>query len=379
MFPAKTTDKQNRLSTARRVVIKIGSALLIDPERNVIREEWMESLIADVLECKQRGQEVVLVSSGSVALGRRVLKFHSGPLKLEETQAAAACGQIRLAHVYQEALARKDQIVAQVLLTPADTEERRSYLNIRATLRNLLSRGIIPVINENDTVTTPTNRYGDNDRLAARVATMIEADCVVLLSDIDGLYTADPNIDPGAIFIPEVHTLTSEVFEMAGESRSGFGRGGMRTKIEAARIALNGGCTLVISHGDILRPLRHIEECGRCTWFIPDCSPAAARKTWIAGSLNPRGKLLIDEGAGFALKQGKSLLSVGVKKVEGDFSRGEAVTVVSLNGEELARGLVAYSSEEAIKIMGCRSSQIESILGYSGREEIIHRDDLAML
>ncbi|MDD4616169.1 MAG: glutamate 5-kinase [Alphaproteobacteria bacterium] len=372
-------DAAKRLSSARRVVIKIGSALLIDSKRNAIREEWMECFIADVVECKKRGQEVVLVSSGSVALGRRVLRFPARPLRLEETQAAAACGQIRLAHIYQEALAKKGQIVAQILLTPADTEERQSYLNIRATLRNLLSLGIIPVINENDTVTTPTNRYGDNDRLAARVATMIEADCVVLLSDIDGLYSADPGIDPAARFIPEVHALTSEIFDMAGDSRSGFGRGGMRTKIEAARMALNGGCALVISHGDVLRPLKQIEQNCRCTWFIPDCSPAAARKTWIAGSLNPRGALTIDEGACQALKKGRSLLSVGVKKVEGEFNRGDAVTVLSLKDEELARGLVAYNSAEAQKIMGCRSGKIESILGYTGREEMIHRDDLAML
>ncbi|MDR3425374.1 MAG: glutamate 5-kinase [Alphaproteobacteria bacterium] len=373
------SEQANNLLAARRVVVKIGSALLVDSDHNEIRQPWMDSLIEDVVACKKRGQEVVLVSSGSIALGRRVLKLPSGPLKLEETQAAAACGQIRLAHTYQEALAKNGLIVAQVLLTPNDTEERQSYLNIRATLRNLLNLGIIPVINENDTVTTPTNQYGDNDRLAARVATMIEADCLVLLSDIDGLYTADPSIDPSAEFIPEVHNLTSEIFNMAGDSRSGLGRGGMRTKVEAARIALNGGCAMIIARGDVLRPLQAIEKNGRCTLFLPDCSPAAARKTWIAGSLNPRGSLIIDEGAAHALQQGKSLLSVGVKTVIGEFHRGDAVTVLSLDGTELARGLVAYNSEEAQKIMGCRSNKIESILGYCGREEIIHRDDLALL
>ncbi|MDD5586882.1 MAG: glutamate 5-kinase [Alphaproteobacteria bacterium] len=380
MSPLRSdVEKANGLVAAGRVVIKIGSALLVDAARNEIHRVWLESLIEDVAACRKRGQEVIIVSSGSVALGRRVLNLHASHLKLEETQAAAACGQIRLAHTYQEALATKGLNVAQILLTPHDTEERQSYLNVRATLRSLLSLGIIPIINENDTVTTPAHRYGDNDRLAARVATMIEADCLVLLSDIDGLYTADPHIDPSAQFIPEVHSLTSDVFGMAGDARSEFGSGGMRTKIEAARIAMNGGCAMVIALGSNLRPLHAIEKNKRCTWFLPECSPVAARKTWIAGSLNARGTLKIDDGAARALRKGSSLLAVGVKAVAGEFGRGDAVTVLALDGTELARGLVAYSNIEAKKIMGQHSNKIESILGYSGREEIIHRDDLALL
>ncbi|MDP9196308.1 MAG: glutamate 5-kinase [Pseudomonadota bacterium] len=370
---------QSRLLSARRIVIKVGSSLLVDGKRNEVRRPWLGGLIEDICACRDRGQEVAVVSSGAISLGRRVLKLVSGPLELEQRQAAAACGQIRMAHTWQEELARKDVTAAQVLLTPDDTEERSRYLNSRAAIRGLLSMGIVPIINENDTVTTPAHRYGDNDRLSARVATMIEADCLVLLSDIDGLYTADPTIDPGAQLIPEVRSLTPDILAMAGDSRSGFGTGGMRTKIEAARIALRGGCAMAIARGNLVNPLQALEKPGRYTWFIPDDSPVTARKKWIGGSLNPRGSLTIDDGAVRALDQGKSLLPVGIRAVTGEFSRGDSVTVLSPGRTELARGLVAYDSTEVRKIMGRQSDAVEAILGYRGREEIIHRDDLVLL
>lgn len=369
----------NPLLAARRVVVKISSYLLVDGERNEIRQAWLSKLVDDVVAMRVAGQEVVLVTSGAIALGRRVLKFPAGQLRLEESQAAAACGQIRLAHAYQEALAKHNISVAQVLLTPNDTEARQPYLNVRATLRNLLSLGAIPIINENDTVTTPKQRYSDNDQLAARVAAMMEADCLILLSDIDGLYTADPSVDPSAQFIPEVRSITPEIAAMAGGSRNGFGRGGMVTKLEAARIALKAGCAMAIAKGGIDRPLQALRDGARCTWFMPDCTPVAAWKIWIAGSLNPRGSLTIDDGAARALRQGKSLLPVGVTAVSGDFERGDPVRVSGTDGTELARGLIAYGTDEARRIMGRKSGEFESILGYEAREEMIHRDDLAVL
>ncbi|MDD3182098.1 MAG: glutamate 5-kinase [Alphaproteobacteria bacterium] len=366
------------LAKAKRIVIKIGSSLLVDSNKNEINHSWLLALIEDVVALRAKGQDILIVSSGSVALGRRMLKIQNGELKLSERQAAAACGQVRLMQAYQQILTWHNTGAAQVLLTLADTENRQSYLNVRATLRSLLELGTVPVINENDTVATPTRRYGDNDRLAARVATMIDADCLILLSDIDGLYTADPSIDPTAQFISEVTSLTSEILAMGGESRSGFGRGGMRTKMEAARIALGSGCAMVIAQGKGLHPLRSILEGKRCSWFLPNCSPSAARKVWISGSLDPRGTLMIDDGASKALLAGRSLLSVGVKKVNGTFARGDLVSIQTHDATEVARGLVAYSSDESLKIMGKHSDQFEILLGYNGQKEIIHRDDLVL-
>lgn len=367
-----------RLAKAKRIVIKIGSSLLVDGNKNEIKHPWLLALIEDVVALRARGQEVVLVSSGSVALGRRVLNIHGGDLKLEERQAAAACGQVRLMQAYQQILAWHDTGAAQVLLTLADTENRQSYLNVRATLRSLLAFGTVPVINENDTVATPSRRYGDNDRLAARVAAMIDADCLVLLSDIDGLYTADPSIEATAQFIPVITSLTPAILAMGGESRSGFGCGGMRTKIEAARIALASGCAMVIAQGKTLHPLRAIEDGQKCSWFVPNCTPSAARKVWISGSLDPRGFLTIDAGASKALFAGRSLLSVGVKNVSGTFARGDLVSILAPDETEMARGLIAYTSDEARTIMGQHSDKFAGMLGYNGPEEIIHRDDLAL-
>jgi glutamate 5-kinase len=367
-----------RLSRAKRIVVKIGSSLLVDGERGELKRAWLAALGEDVADAKARGSDVVLVSSGAIALGRRRLGLASGDLRLEEAQAAAAVGQIRLAQAYQEVLGKHDITSAQILLTSEDTEERRRYLNARTTLTALLAHGAVPVINENDTVATAEIRFGDNDRLAARVAAMLGADCLVLLSDIDGLYTADPRKDDGATMLREVRAITPEIEAMGGESISGFGKGGMTTKLQAARIALDAGCHMVIADGRKLHPLANVVEEAPCTWFVAGASPATARKRWIAGSLKPAGSIRIDAGAVAALRRGKSLLPAGVNAVEGQFERGDAVVVRGPDGEELGRGLIAYAREDAERIIGHNSRDIERLLGHRGRDEMIHRDDLVI-
>ena len=367
------------LGAARRIVVKVGSALLVDPQSGRINRDWLETLVADLLHLRERGAQVMLVSSGAIALGRRELKLAKGTLKLEESQAAAAVGQIRLAHAYKELLEEKGVTVAQVLLTLEDSERRRRYLNARATLEALLALKALPVINENDTVATAEIRYGDNDRLAARVAQMTGADCLVLLSDVEGLFTADPNKDPGAQFIGTVRHLTPQIEAMAGSSLSETGSGGMATKILAAKIAVAAGCHLCIAAGQPRHPVRRIEEGARCTWFVPTSTPAAARKQWIAGTLKPAGSIVIDAGALKALQEGRSLLPAGVVATSGRFDRGDTVSVVGPDGSEFARGISAYSDADAARILGRRSSEIERLLGFRGRDEMIHRDDLAIL
>jgi glutamate 5-kinase len=379
MSTASAARASSRLARARRVVVKVGSALLVERSTGRVNRAWLETLAADVAALRARGQEVVLVSSGAIALGRRQLDLGRGKLRLEESQAAAAVGQIRLAHAWKEVLEKHEFTVAQVLVTLGDTEVRRRYLNARNTLETLLKLGAIPVINENDTVATAEIRYGDNDRLAARVAQMASADCLVLLSDVDGLYTADPTLDPSAKFIPEVTRITPEIEAMAGGSASDVGSGGMSTKIMAGKIALAAGCSMCIAVGREPHPLRRIEAGGRCTWFVAEASPRTMRKQWIAGSLKPTGTLHVDAGAAGALRAGKSLLPAGVTRVEGRFDRGDAVTVRGPDGVELARGLSAYSSEDARRVCRRRSGELEAILGYRGRDEIIHRDDLVLL
>jgi glutamate 5-kinase len=374
---SRTTDSP--LILARRVVVKVGSALLVDQQTGRLNRAWLETLVEDLRRMRRRGQQIILVSSGAIALGRRQLQLPDGVLPLEQKQAAAAVGQIRLAHAYKELLEDDDITVAQVLLTLHDSEQRRRYLNARATLNALLELGAIPVINENDTVATSEIRYGDNDRLAARVAQMASADCLVLLSDVDGLYTADPNRDPGAQFIPEVRAITAQIEAMAGGSASDVGSGGMATKIVAARIAVNAGCHLVIAAGHHRNPLRRIETGARCTWFIRTATPIAARKQWIAGSLQPTGTLRIDAGAAGALRRGRSLLPAGVVGAIGHFERGDAVNVLDPEGKAIARGLSAYASEDVLRIMGRRSSEIEKLVGFRGRDELIHRDDLVLM
>jgi len=372
-------DSAAPLTQARRIVVKVGSALLVDADSSRVNRAWLESLVADLLRLRKRGQRVVLVSSGAIALGRRRLGLRRGTLRLEESQAAAAVGQIRLAHAYKELLENNDVTVAQVLLTLEDSERRRRYLNARATLESLLDLGALPVINENDTVATAEIRYGDNDRLAARVAQMVSADCLVLLSDVDGLYSADPAVDPAAQLIREVGEITPQIAAMAGHSLSGLGSGGMAAKIAAARIAVAAGCHMCIAAGAHRHPLKRLEEGAECTWFVPSATPAAARKQWIAGTLRPAGALTIDEGALRALLEGRSLLPAGVSGARGRFDRGDTVSVLSAEGAEVARGIVAYSDSDAARIMGRKSTEIAELLGFRGRDEMIHRDDLVLL
>ncbi len=366
------------IEKANRVVIKVGSALLVDIETGLLRHDWLLGLGKDVAQLKQAGKDVLIVSSGAIALGRHLLGFAKGALKLEESQAAAACGQIALAHAWQSVLSGCDLKTGQILLTLTDTEQRRRYLNARATLFTLLKQGAVPLINENDTVATSEIRYGDNDRLAARVASMVSADCLVLLSDIDGLYSKPPHL-PGAEFLPMVDKITPEIEAMAGVAETDVGSGGMITKIEAAKIAVGAGASMVIAKGNALSPIGRILDGARCTWFTPSATPTDARKSWIAGSLEVRGTIAIDVGAVNALKRGTSLLPAGVRKIEGEFERGDAVAVVDESGKEIARGLVAYEKPDAMAIMGCQTGDIEKRLGFSGRDEMIHRDDLVLM
>jgi glutamate 5-kinase len=376
---SRRPSSESPLATARRVVVKVGSALLVDQDSGRLNRSWLETLIEDLVRMRKRGQQLILVSSGAIALGRRQLGLARGPLRLEESQAAAAVGQIRLAHAYKELLEEREITVAQVLLTLEDSERRRRYLNARATLESLLALGALPVINENDTVATAEIRYGDNDRLAARVAQMAGADCLVLLSDVDGLYTADPNKDPGAEFVERVLNVTPQIEAMAGRSASDVGSGGMTTKLLAAKIAVAAGCHMCIAAGSQRHPVRRIEDGARCTWFMPAATPVAARKQWIAGTLKPAGAIVIDAGALRALQEGKSLLPAGVVRALGRFDRGDTVSVIAPDGTEIARGIVAYSDTDAAKIMGRKSTEIESILGFRGRDEMIHRGDLVLL
>lgn len=376
-----TGEAGNRVAyftDARRLVVKIGSILLADENTGRLRRDWLAALAADVAELKKSGVEVVLVSSGAIAIGRRRLGQTRRNLKLEEKQAAAAAGQIHLAHAYQEALAAHGITVAQILLTPDDTEQRRRHLNARNTIETLLGLGAVPVINENDSVATEEIRFGDNDRLAARVAQMISADALVLLSDIDGLYTADPRHDPDAKLVPEVRRITPEIEAMAGDLVRGDASGGMVTKLIAARIALAAGCRMAIADGKPEHGLKNFVTGGRCTWFVPSAEPRAARKRWIAATVMAAGAIIVDDGASAALRAGNSLLPAGVTQVEGAFDRGDAVEIRTGDGRHLGKGLIAYSAEDARMIAGHKTREIEALLGYRGRDEMIHRDDLAL-
>lgn len=366
------------LRTARRLVVKIGSALVVDSHHAAPRTDWLDSVAQDVVALRQAGTEVILVSSGAIALARHSLGLTRRTLRLEEKQAAASVGQIRLAQAWTDALSAHGLVAAQLLLTPGDTEDRRRYLNARATLDTLLGLGCVPVINENDAIATTEIRFGDNDRLAARVAEMTGADQLVLLSDIDGLYTADPRIDPAAHHLPVIASLTTDIEAMGGAPPPGYSSGGMRTKLMAARIATQAGCAMAITLGKEPNPLTRLRDGARCSWFLPLPDGRSARKRWIAGGLAPAGQLAIDEGACRALAAGSSLLPAGVRAIHGTFERGDLVQVTDMDGNEIARGLSAYGAADARQIAGHRSDDIEALLGWRGRDEMIHRDDLVL-
>jgi len=377
--PTKAQRHMPRFEPAQvsRMIVKIGSALLTD-EHGKVNRRWLDGVAADIASRRAAGQQTLVVSSGAIAIGSNILGINRRRCRLEELQAAAAAGQVHLVHAYQEALGAHGIVAAQVLLTLGDTEDRRRFLNARGTLEKLLEHGVVPVINENDTVATEEIRYGDNDRLAARVAQMVLADGLLLLSDVDGFYSADPRVDSQAIYIQDVEAITDDVLAMAGEPLSAVGSGGMTTKLKAARIATHAGCSTIVMNGATDRPISALVNGCRYTVFHARSTPAAARKQWLAGRLDVRGTLCLDQGAVTALSKGGSLLPVGVVAVTGDFSRGDPVTLAGPDGRELGRGLVAYGSEEACRILGCRSSEIESRLGYRGRSVMIHRNDLVM-
>ncbi len=368
--------RQPRLADFHRVVLKVGSSLLVDGDG--ARRDWLRSVAADIAALQQRGAEVLVVSSGSIALGRRVLGLPGGALKLEDSQAAAAVGQIALARVWAEVLGDVGITAGQILVTYGDTEERRRYLNARATIGRLLAMKAVPVLNENDSVATAEIRYGDNDRLAARIATMASADLLILLSDVAGLYTAPPASDPDAALIPLVPRITAEIEAMAGGAASILSRGGMRTKIEAGKIATTGGAHMLIADGRVRHPVRRLDEGAPCTWFLSPSNPVTARKKWIAGSIEPRGTVFVDAGAARAIQAGNSLLPAGVTRVEGPFKRGDCVLIRVEDDGEIGRGLIAYGADMAARIVGRQSREIEAVLGAPGRAELIHRDDMVL-
>ncbi|TMV08581.1 glutamate 5-kinase [Ruegeria sediminis] len=365
------------LTSARRLVVKIGSALLVDRQTGLLRSEWLLSLAQDVAWLKKQGTSVILVSSGSIALGRGVLNLPSTALPLEQSQAAAAVGQIRLARAYEEVLAPHQITTAQVLVTLEDSEDRRRYLNSRATLETLLSLDVVPIVNENDTVATDEIRYGDNDRLAAQIAVTVGADQLILLSDVDGFYSANPNHDADARRFDFVEQITPEIEAMAGDAGSGLSKGGMKTKLMAAKMATAAGCDMAITEGSPLNPLKTLENGANCTWFTAKLDPQAARKRWIA-AMKPRGAIVVDDGAARALANGKSLLPAGIVEVTGDFGRGDPVAILDRKSHRLGQGLSRYTAQEAEVIKGRKSSEIEPTLGYPGRAALIHRDDMAL-
>lgn len=365
------------LTNAKRLVVKIGSALLVDAATGALRQEWLTSLADDIAMIRGRGTDVIVVSSGSIALGRGILGLPLTSLALEQSQAAAAVGQIRLARAYEEALSPHGIVTGQVLVTLEDSQDRRRYLNSRATMETMLGLGVTPIVNENDTIATDEIRYGDNDRLAAQVAVTVGADQLVLLSDVDGLYTANPKMNSSAKHIDTVEKITPEIESMAGDAGSGLSKGGMITKVMAARIATEAGCAMAIALGTENSPLRALENGAPATWFTAQTDPQAARKRWIS-AMKPRGTVIVDAGAGNALERGKSLLPAGVVQINGSFGRGDLVAISNADGVQLGQGLIRYTSAEARQIMGRRSADIVEILGYEGRAALVHRDDMVL-
>ena len=367
------------IDSAQIVVIKVGSALLVDDASNAINAKWLAGIAADIAALRDQGKQVVVVSSGAIALGSRVLGLTGATALLEEKQAAAATGQVVLAHAWMDALAAHEVKTAQILLSPEDTETRRRHLNARATMKALLALGAVPVVNENDTVATAEIRFGDNDRLAARVAAMISADMLVLLSDVDGLYSANPREDMSATHLATVTALTPDIMKMAGAPNAAYASGGMVTKLEAARISTTAGCQMLICDGRTEQPLRALKAGARSTLFAAEETPRAARKQWIGGALNPKGSIMVDAGAAKAMANGRSLLPAGVTAVHGDFDRGDLIAVENGDGTIIGRGLSAYAAADARLIAGHKSGEIEGLLGYRGRDELVHADNLVMV
>ena len=367
------------LAPYRRLTIKIGSALLVDGKTGKLRTDWLRSIASDIAELRAAGCSVVIVSSGAISLGRRLLGLSAPSLPLDQSQAAASAGQIALSQAWADTLGEHAIVTGQILLTPNITEERRYFLNARTTIATLLGLGAVPIINENDSVATAEIRYGDNDRLSARVATMIEADCLILLSDVDGLYSAPPGKDPDAVHLPHVAQITPEIEAMAGGAASHLSRGGMTTKVEAGKIATQAGTAMIIARGTENHPLKALTEGARHTLFAAAQSRAQARKRWIMGTLEVTGTLHVDAGAARALLSGKSLLPIGVTAVKGTFGRGDAVSIVDPEGREIARGLAGLGRDEAELVKGKNSSRIEAILGHDTRSEMVHRDNMVVL
>ena len=378
MVTVTSNAQRHIFDNAKIIVIKVGSSLLVDEDQNAINTAWLSGIATDIARLKAAGKDVVVVSSGAIALGRRLLKINHNKLQLQEKQAAAATGQVLLAHAWMDALGAHQVQTAQILLSPDDTETRRKHLNARTTMMALLKLSAVPVVNENDTVATAEIRFGDNDRLAARVAAMIGADLLVLLSDVDGLYTANPNGDNSATHIGEIAQITPDILAMAGPANAAYASGGMVTKLEAARIAISAGCQMIICNGKSPAPLSRLEAGARCTIFAAALSPHTARKQWIAGALTPKGTIRIDGGAARALRAGRSLLPAGVIAVNGQFERGDLIEIEDSTGLVIGHGLSSYGHKDAMAIRGHKSNEIESVLGYRERDEMIHADNLVM-
>ena len=359
----------------KKIVIKIGSSILIN-EKGRPKKDWLKKFSKDIKNLINKKKQIVIVSSGAIAIGCEYLQIKKNGLKVDKSQAVASIGQIELMDFYKKTFNKSEIKISQILLTLDDTEQRRRSINAKRTIDNLLSMGIVPIVNENDTTATTEIKYGDNDRLAARVSQIISADCLILLSDVDGLYTDNPKKNKKTKLIKTVKNIDENIKKYATKTESLYGSGGMKTKIEAAKICQLSGCYMAIANGNYTRPIKKIIENQKCTWFIPRISKLDARKQWIIGSVAPKGEVIIDEGALKAINNGKSLLPAGVKHIKGNFEKGDHVLVKNQNNIEFARGLTSFSSIEIEKIKGSHSSQIKNILGYSGREEIIHKDDL---
>jgi len=368
-----------KIEEVNRIVIKIGSSLLFDEETNKLNFDWLMSLAEDVKYLKNLNKEVVIVSSGAIALGAKDLAIEMKEMKLDINQAISAVGQIHLMSSFKAAFEKNEFKVSQILLTLDDTEQRRRSINARRTIDTSLKLGIVPIVNENDTIATTEIRYGDNDRLAARVAQILSADCLVLLSNVNGLYSSDPEDGEEIKLITNVSDIDEKIEKMVGNSISDYGKGGMKTKILAAKTALSAGCHLAITNGTINNPVQALFNGRPCTWFNPNKTPLAARKQWIVGTMKPVGSITVDAGAVEALKKGSSLLPAGMTNIQGNFERGDVIEVISDNNNKIAIGLAGYSAEDSKAIMGHKSDEIAKILSYSHREEMIHKDDLVLL